>query len=447
MHNQTQAILLLTAHFGKPTRDTPRPLTLTEWGRFARWLRENGSAPEALLAEDPARVLADWHDRTITVERVQYLLQRAGALGLALEKWERAGLWVLTRADPEYPARLKQRLRAESPPAFFGCGNRSLLNQDGIAVVGSRDATEHDLAFTAQLGRTAARQGLAIISGSARGVDEAAMVGALEHEGTAIGVVADNLLRAATSARYRPGLMRNDLVLVSPFNPEAGFDVGNAMARNKYVYCLANAAIVVATSKGKGGTWNGAVENLKNGWVPLWVKPHPDQKSGSHALVAQGARWLPEGPSDLVSLSAIPAGQSADAANGTLFDGPFSSSQGEEESTEKAVAESSPESQSSDEAVTEARSTLVLDEMSLYTFFLRRLERLTTERSMTPEQLLERLDIHKVQLTTWLATAVEEGRLRKLHKPVRYEWVAAPTRQESLFGAQGRAGTLPDPAA
>jgi hypothetical protein len=68
--------------------------------------------------------------------------------------------------------------------------------------------------------------------------------------------------------------MMKNLVLVSPFNPEAGFDVGNAMARNKYIYCLSDAAIVVATSKGSGGTWSGATENLKRNWAPLWVLNH-----------------------------------------------------------------------------------------------------------------------------------------------------------------------------
>jgi len=92
--------------------------------------------------------------------------------------------------------------------------------------------------------------------------------------------------------------MGKNLVLLSPFNPEASFDAGNAMARNKYIYCLADAGIVVAADKE-----NGALENLKHGWVPLWVKEHPDPNSGNAALVQQGARWLPAG--DLVVESLV----------------------------------------------------------------------------------------------------------------------------------------------
>src|SRR5262249_4569703 len=145
-------------------------------------------------------------------------------MALALEKWQRAGLWVMTRSDPDYPSRLKKRLKLETPPLLFGCGDRRLLDLGGIAVVGSRKTTQDDLSYTSRLGGAVALQGFSVISGGARGVDEAAMLGALEKEGTVIGVLADSLLRAATSARYRKGLMSKNLALISPFSPEIHFD-------------------------------------------------------------------------------------------------------------------------------------------------------------------------------------------------------------------------------
>jgi hypothetical protein len=90
---QTQAVLLLTAWFSKPEKSDPRPLTPTEWGRFALWLKDQGRSPEVLITDDdPMICLNGWSDRTITQERISHLLSRAGALGLALEKWQRAGL-------------------------------------------------------------------------------------------------------------------------------------------------------------------------------------------------------------------------------------------------------------------------------------------------------------------------------------------------------------------
>ena len=301
---QTQAILLLTVAFTKPAPGDPQPLTPAEWGRFASWLKDQEKSPELLLtSDDPMAFLQGWSDPAVTPDRIRHLLGRSGAMGLALEKWQRAGLWVMTRSDAEYPARLKKRLRFEAPPVLFGCGDRGLLHRAGIAVIGSRDAGEKEIGEASRLGAEIASQGFSVVSGGTRGVDETAMLGALESQGTAAGVLADSLLRAATSAKYRRGLMGKTLVLISPFSPEAGLDESNAMARNKYIYCLADAAIVVATGKENGGTWSGAIENLKNGWVPLWVKEHPGPESGNAALVQQGARWLPEG--DLVVSSLL----------------------------------------------------------------------------------------------------------------------------------------------
>ena len=305
---QTQAVLLLTVWLTKPAKDEPKPLTPTEWGRFAAWLKSQEKSPEALLTSaDPADCLQGWLDPSITPDRIRHLLGRSGALGLALERWQRAGLWVMIRSDPDYPSRLKKRLKLEAPPVLFGCGNRQLLDLGGVAVVGSRAARPEDLDFTSRLGAEIAAQGFSVVSGGAPGVDETAMLGALEKDGTAVGVLAENLLRAALSAKYRQGLMSKNLVLVSSFNPEAPFNVGNAMARNKYIYCLADAGVVVTTSKETGGTWAGAIEDLKHGWVPLWVKEHGDPDSGNAALIQRGAQWLPS--RDLAVSSLIPREQ------------------------------------------------------------------------------------------------------------------------------------------
>jgi len=287
----TQAILLLTVRFTKSGSEAVKPLSPTEWGRFAEWLKAQELTPEALLQGQLPEVLQTWQDPSISIERLQALLDRGSALALSMEKWTRSGLWVLTRADKHYPNRLKQRLGMASPAVLFGCGNQNLLKGGGLAVVGSRNACEEDIAYSRELGALAARKGHSIVSGGARGIDQAAMLGALEAEGTAVGVLANGLLRASSGAKYRRFLMQKDLALISPFNPEAGFHVGNAMQRNKYIYCLADAAVVVHSGL-KGGTWTGARENLKNHWAPLGIKPTNDPQAGNDALVREGAKWI-----------------------------------------------------------------------------------------------------------------------------------------------------------
>jgi len=470
LNHTTQAVLLLTAHFSKPSAGDPKPLSPTEWGRFAMWLKEQGRTPEELMVGEPSSLLTGWADEKITAERIGMLLSRSSALALALEKWQRAGLWVVTRSDPDYPHRLKKHLRNSSPPLFFGCGNRHLMNRGGLAVVGSRNASAADLDFARRLGAETAAAGYSVVSGGARGVDESAMLGTLEKQGTVIGVMADRLLKEATSAKFRPALMAGDLVLMSPFNPEAGFDVGNAMARNKYVYCLADAAVVVH-SETKGGTWSGAIENLKHGWVPLWVKPSSDGKSGNSQLVAKGARWLPgdgEQP-DIGPLVEKPDKAELPPEAEGLFGTPLPSTGtavGEDQSefepgSGAAIAAehedpveasglpafeiSEPSEAKTGVAGTDGAHEKPSEEsdeweafknMTFYDFFLRRIETLTSREAKTVEELSVALDISKAQLNAWLKRATEEGKLKKTAKPrLRYAWLSPEPKpkQASIF--------------
>lgn len=298
--SNTQAILLLTTHFvgGKSaavTGGAARPLAPKEWGRFAAWLKSRDLAPEDLLRGDLAALLADWRDNAIDVARIEALLARGIALSLAMERWLSAGLWVMTRADADYPARLKKRLGPDSPAVLFGGGRRALLGGGGVAVVGSRNAGEDDIDYSRALGAATSQAGCAVVSGGARGIDEAAMLGALEADGTAIGVLACDLLRACSSEKYRRHLRAGNLAnlaLISPFNPEAPFNAGHAMQRNKYIYCLSDLGVVVRTGT-TGGTWKGAREALQKNWVGLSVTTTREPHTGNAALIRLGAREIP----------------------------------------------------------------------------------------------------------------------------------------------------------
>ncbi len=69
--------------------------------------------------------------------------------------------------------------------------------------------------------------------------------------GTVIGILAADLLRSTVNRQNRQGIQSGQLVLISPFNPEAGFNAGSAMARNRYIYALADFAVVVDSAEGE----------------------------------------------------------------------------------------------------------------------------------------------------------------------------------------------------
>ena len=287
---EADAILLLTARFGKSLQGSERPLSAKEWSRLAKWLKENKRTSESILDSDFSNLVKKWEDKKITSSRVEGLLGRKGILGFEIEKWERAGIWISTICDSDYPGKLKQRLGDNTPPVLFGCGDKSLLKQKSIAVVGSRKTDENKEKYSRKIVNTLVEQGYCVVSGGAKGIDQCAMMAALEKGGYAVGVLAENLLRSTTLSAFRGFIKSGNLVLISRVNPESGFSKGNAMDRNKYIYCLSEAAIVVESGDGgQGGTWHGADENLRAPWkIPVLAK-----KDGNAKLVENaGAYWL-----------------------------------------------------------------------------------------------------------------------------------------------------------
>ena len=66
------------------------------------------------------------------------------------------------------------------------------------------------------------------------------------------------------------------------------------MGRNKYIYSLADYALVVNSAFGEGGTWNGAVEALsKLKDIPVFVKITSPVSEGNQQLYNQGAKPFP----------------------------------------------------------------------------------------------------------------------------------------------------------
>jgi len=284
----SQAIALLCAPLAV---GGAKPLTSSEWTRLAAAIHasplERPGALVGLTAADLGTQLGLGVD---TADRVASLLDRGGTLAFELERLADRGVWLVTRADDEYPQRLRQRLGLEAPAVLFGAGRRDAVPARGVAVIGSRDGTPAALEFAEQLGRSVASQGATVVSGAARGVDRTAMSGALGAGGTAVGVVADALVRLTQQPEVREALVDERLTLVTPYSPEARFTIGNAMGRNRFIYCLSDVAVVVATSAGSGGTWAGAIENAKAGWIPLLVWDSAAAPAGNRELLAQGGR-------------------------------------------------------------------------------------------------------------------------------------------------------------
>lgn len=282
------ALLLLCSQLGLDD-DSLKPLTLRQWIPLARRLQAASLRPSDLFAvstgDSPLGLSPDESARFST------LLSRADDLHRELDRLARLGIHPLTRADSDYPQRYHQRLKDSAPAVLFYAGEKALLGQPGIAVVGSRHLDEAGQECARFVGNACGLSGQVLYSGGAKGVDTLSMDSALEARGTAVSVLADSLERAVRGQKN--ALARGDLCLVTPYSPSAGFSVGAAMGRNRLIYALADYAIVVASDAETGGTWAGATETLKHGWVPVFVLEHDAMPEGNKLLLQRGALAFP----------------------------------------------------------------------------------------------------------------------------------------------------------
>ncbi|MDO8586510.1 MAG: DNA-processing protein DprA [Armatimonadota bacterium] len=291
----TQAALLLTSQLAQREQG-PSPLRTTEFVGLVKVLKENGLQPSDLFEAANAERMDEVGG--IDAGRVRALLARGLALSMALDKWESQGIWVLGWTDEPYPERYRERLRGNAPPVLYGIGDPGLLSGRSVGIVGSRNIDERGVAFARGVAESCARQKVKVISGGARGVDSEAMIACVTTGGSSVGILSDSLARQAVS-KFREGVVEGTLVLISPFEPEAHFLIGNAMARNKLIYALSDFALVVSSDYNTGGTWAGATENLKKGWAPLFVRSGDDVPEGNRRLLKMGAIPMPEDFSDL----------------------------------------------------------------------------------------------------------------------------------------------------
>lgn len=191
----------------------------------------------------------------------------------------------------EYSRVLSENLKIKSaPPVLYIKGRKSLLQEDAVAIVGSRKASEKALAFTDQIARKCVRESKVVVSGFAKGIDQQALESSLKANGKSIIVLPQGILTFQSGfKRFYEQIVNGDVLVLSTFFPKAGWDVGLAMARNAYIYGLAK-EIFVAESDSKGGTWQGALDGLKRGRSIFVRYPEAKEKNANLDLIELGAR-------------------------------------------------------------------------------------------------------------------------------------------------------------
>lgn len=200
------------------------------------------------------------------------------------------GYSILPITSPEYSPILKKNLgRTYAPPLIYTKGNKAIMKEKSVAIVGSRKADKISLNFTDNVAKTASKDYKVVVSGFAKGVDKQALDSALKYKGQSIIVLPQGISTFNSGfKKYYKQIIDGDVVVLSTFFPKAPWSVGLAMARNPIIYGLAS-EIFVAESSDKGGTWSGVVDGLRKGRKIFVRKPELNEKNANNLLIQKGA--------------------------------------------------------------------------------------------------------------------------------------------------------------
>lgn len=256
MNPLESGFLLLTSQLGDPER---KPLTAAQLRGLA--MRVRGEyAPEADREIEEQDIVALGYSLGMA-QRIIALLSDRELLDYYLAKGRRLGCTPLTRAGEMYPGRVRKCLGEDSPGCLWAKGDLSLLSMPMVSLVGSRDLQDANKVFAAEVGRQAAVQGYALVSGNARGADRTAQEACLESGGSVICVVADQLCRQKPNER---------VLYLSEDGFDCAFSSQRALSRNRIIHSLGQMTFVAQSSLHTGGTWRGTVKNLSSHWSSVF---------------------------------------------------------------------------------------------------------------------------------------------------------------------------------
>ena len=292
MTPREQGFLLLTSRLGDPER---KPLTVAQFRTLAKRV-QGMAAPEETRMLRPADLIALGYSEK-DAGHILHLLSDKELLEYYLHTGRKNGCAPLTRVSEGYPAAVRMALGLESPGCLWVKGDRTLLQNPKIALVGSRDLQDENRKFAREVGRQAALQGYTLVSGNARGADMAAQQACLEAGGSVISVVADRLNSHREKER---------VLYLTEEEFDAAFSSIRALSRNRVIHALGEKTFV-AQSRLHGGTWDGTVRNLQQRYSSVFC--FRDGSAAMAELEQMGAQ--PIGIEDLADLENLHAAQTA----------------------------------------------------------------------------------------------------------------------------------------
>lgn len=194
-----------------------------------------------------------------------------------------------------YPQQLKNIYNP--PNKIYILGNKEILKESGIAIVGARRATEYGKKVAFKFSKELSARGINIISGLALGIDTYAHLGTLQLEckGKTIAVLGSGL--DIIYPKQNIGLVKEILkkggCIISEYPLGTKPEKSHFPQRNRIISGLSKGVLVVEASEKSGAliTADFALEQGKD----VFAVPGDIGKStsiGTNSLIKQGAKLV-----------------------------------------------------------------------------------------------------------------------------------------------------------
>lgn len=203
---------------------------------------------------------------------------------------EKNKIGMITILDQDYPENLKNLY--DPPIVLFYKGNRKLINQQGIAIIGCRECSDYGRKIADEFSYKLSKNGKVIISGMAKGIDAYAHKGCLNAKGKTIAVLGngiDQIYPKENINLYNEILEKQGLI-ISEYIMGTKPNKMNFPARNRIISGLANEILVIEAKK-KSGTLITVDFGLEQG-KEIFVIPgniSSPNSEGTNELIKQGA--------------------------------------------------------------------------------------------------------------------------------------------------------------
>lgn len=280
------ATMLLTMALSPNKEEYARPLGVAEFRRFEAAARASSyGSIGALLDMDISGLMLYLGLTEEESYRAYTLLHRSVQLSYAMDGFAAQGIDVVTQYDAEYPERARRRLADAAPPCFYCCGNAGLIGKPAVAILGVGGVRTTDAArqTVAALAAGAVRLGYAVITGGEPGVSRMAAGVVAQTGGTLIDVLGGGMREHLQGDDIARLIAEGRGAVLSLEHPDALFTANHALARNRLLFALADAAFVFNTDGRRGEAE--ALQSRACDWIYAW-EGYP----GNRALIARGAK-------------------------------------------------------------------------------------------------------------------------------------------------------------